>query len=67
VSLDLWKCLKDMVCENNLCTILELETAIQSEIEAMSSGILTKLLNNFVLTLFKIQDIQGHHVEHVLG
>jgi hypothetical protein len=44
--------------QKNLHRILELKTASQSEIEAISTGTLIKVLNNFALHLYKVRGVQ---------
>jgi hypothetical protein len=50
----------------NLNKIPELQTAIQSEIEAISTEVLTKFLNSFILRMHKVPHLWGHHMEHFL-
>jgi hypothetical protein len=49
----LWGYLNDRVFQKNPHAIPKLKTAIQSEIEAVSTSTSTKVLNNFVLRLRK--------------
>jgi hypothetical protein len=44
-----------------------LKTAIQSEIENISTETLTKVLKSFVLRSHKVHDLRGHHMEHILA
>jgi hypothetical protein len=49
----LWKYMKDRMFHEKLLTIRELKTAIQLEIEAVSSETLTTIRKSFVLRLLK--------------
>jgi hypothetical protein len=53
-------------CRQNVNTIPELKTAIQSETEVISTETLSKVLNSFVLRLHEVRDLRGHHVINIL-
>jgi hypothetical protein len=54
------------VFQKNPYKILELKTAMQSEIEAISTETITKVLNNFVLQLHEVYDLWVYHMEDIL-
>jgi hypothetical protein len=60
-----WGDFKDRLLQKNLHTIPELETAIQSEIEALSTETLTKVPNIFVLPLHKVHILRRYCKENI--
>jgi uncharacterized membrane-anchored protein len=52
--------------EKNLCTILELKTAVKLEIEALSTETVAKFWNIFFLSLHTVGHLWRHRMEHVL-
>jgi hypothetical protein len=53
------KAFESKVFQKNPHTVLELKTAIQSEVEATDTETLTKVPKNFTFRLHKIGDLRG--------
>jgi hypothetical protein len=62
----LWGYLKDKVFSSAPRTLPELKEKIKSSCAQVTTGMLTRVVQNFVLCLQAVRESQGAHIEHVI-